>query len=180
MILRVFVSDIIDVKSKHELIPDYFWVIGQLKSGLEICINSYFYDLKEYIGQHVEMLLCVLRSPYMERGWKEQLFLANDFYSVKLIDELIESKGFRRGDSKRQLKLTGEFVDSYIIPKDWVPLITSIFFKSLLNEPSALKTEDGIYLLNPTHLHKRIPIEEFPQEVTIATGCIDLAAWRPI
>ncbi|HDZ16756.1 hypothetical protein LCGC14_1453550 [marine sediment metagenome] len=126
------------------------------------------------------MLLCVVRSPYLERGWKEQLFSPDEYYSIELIDELIEEQGFKRGDSRREVTLTGEYIDSYALPKYWLPLIASDFFMNGLKESSALKTEDGIYLLDSTHLNKLVPIEEFPQEVSIATGCIDLAAWHPI
>ena len=178
--LRVFISDIVVIKSKHELLPDHFWVVSQLQSGLEIYINNYDYNLEDYICHHVEMLLCVTRSPYLERGWKERLFSSDEYYSIELIDELIEEQGFKRGDSRREVKLTGKFIDSYTLPKLWVPLIASNFFISVLKEPSALKTEDGIYLLDPTHLNKIVPIEEFPQEVSIATGSIDLVAWYPI
>ena len=155
-------------------------VVSQLQSGLEVYINNYDYNIEDYIGQHVEMLLFIVRSPYLERGWKERLFSSDEYYSIELIDELIEEQDFKRGDNRKEVILTGDFIDSYTVPKYWAPLIVSGFFRSMLKEPSALKTKDGIYLLDSTHLNKRVPIEEFPQEVSIATGCIDLAAWHPI
>jgi len=176
--LKVFISDI-TFKSKYGY-SHYYVLVGELQSGLEIYINNYDYDLQRYIGHYVEMLLCVLRSPYLERGMKPQLFLSGEYYSLELIDELLKGRGQSPRTNERELTLVGEYIDSYVIPEEWVPLIKSRFFEDLLKSPSALKTEDGIFILNPIHLEKRIPFEEFPQEVTIATGCIDLAAWRPL
>lgn len=180
--MKVFISDIIIKKDKYG--PDYYWLVGSLQSGLEIIIKYSYNDLQRYKGEHVEMLLCVLRSPYLEleRGIHNQLFAAEEHYSVELIDELLKIKGFSlySRDSRKRIILTGEYIDSYIIPKEWIPLITSKWFKSILKEPSAIRTDDGIFLLNPFHLRKRVPIEEFPREVTIATGSISLAAWYPL
>ena len=176
--MRVLILDI-TAKTGGYGYSNYYELIGKLQSGLEIYINSYHYDLKEYIGRHVEMLLCVLRSPYLERGMKPQPFLPGEYYSLELIDELLKEKGQSPGTSERELILTGEYIDYYMIPEEWTPLITPRSFQLLLKEPSALKTEDGIFLLSPVHLRKRIPIEQFPQEVSIGTGCIDLAAWHP-
>ncbi len=180
--MRVFISDIIVKKDKYG--PDYTWLVGRLQSGLEIIIKDIYYNLQGYKGQNVEMLLFVLRSPYLEleRGIHNQLFLPEEYYSVKLIDELLKKKGFNlySRDSRKRIILTGEYIEPYNIPKKWIPLITSKWHKSLLREPSALKTGDGIFLLNPFHLRKRVPIEEFPREVTIATGSISLAAWHTL
>jgi hypothetical protein len=177
--LRVFISDITVIRSRHDD-SVYYELVGQLQSGLEIYVNSYHYDLEGYIGRNVEMLLCVLRSPYLERGKKAQLFLPEKYYSIELIDELLKEKGQSPGTNEKEIILTGEFIDTYIIPEEWVPLITPRSFQLLLTNPSAIKTEDGVFLLNPLHLRKRIPIERFPQVVSIATGSIDLAAWHPL
>lgn len=178
--MRVFISDIIIKHDRYG--PDYTWLVGQLQSGLEIIINNFYYDLQRYKGHHVEMLLSVLRSPYLEleRGIHNQLFSPEEYYSVELIDELLEEKGLNSIISRECIILTGEYIDSYIVPQKWIPLITSKWLKSLLREPSALKTGDGIFLLNPFHLRKKVPIEEFPQQVTIATGSIELVAWLPL
>ena len=69
-------------------------------------VLNYHYNLEDYIGQHIEMLLFVVRSPYLERGWKERLFSSDQYYSIELIDELIEKQGFKRGDSRREVTLT--------------------------------------------------------------------------
>jgi len=177
VILKVFISDISIIKGKPEC-SEYYELIGELQSGLKIYINSYHYDLEGYIGCHVEMLLCVVRSPYfeLERGFNNQLFLPNEYYSIELIDELKKKQGVSSVNNRKRLILTGEYIDSYIIPEEWVPLIESEFFKSFLKKSSALKTRDGTYLLDPFHLRKRIQIEQFPREVSIGTGCIDLAA----
>jgi hypothetical protein len=178
--LKVFISDINVKEDKYG--PDYFWITGRLSSGLEIIITEFYYDFRKYIGRHVEMLLCVLRSPYLEleKGIYNQQFLSEEYYSVELIDELLEKKGFNSRDIKRDIILTGEYIDSYIIPKKWTSLIEQKYFKILLKDPSAIKTSDGIFLLSPFHLRKSVPIEEFPREVTIATGSIDLVAWYPL
>ena len=177
--MKVFVVDI-NFKKDERSGKVYPWITGRLRSGLEIEIQNFFYDLQGYIGHHVEMLLCVLRSPYLEleRGIHNQLFSPEKYYSVELIDELLEKKGFNSKDNGRHdIILTGEYIDSYIIPKKWISLIREKWFKSVLKEPSAIKTNDGIFFLYPFHLRKKVPIERFPKIVTIATGCIDLAAW---
>lgn len=166
-------------KSRHDQSISYE-LIGQLPSGLEIYIIDYDYDLQKYIGQHVEMLLLVQRSPYLERGKKRQLFMPDEHYSIELIDEFFKEKGIRQGTNEKEITLVGKFIDSYIIPEEWFPLIKSVFFKDLLKDPSALKTDEGIFVLSPVHLDKRVPIENFPQTVSITTGCIELAAWYPL
>ena len=180
--MKVFISDIIVKKDKYG--PDYYWLVGRLQSGLEIIIKDIYYDLHRYVGHHVEMLLSVLRSPYLEleRGIHNKLFAAEEYYSVELIDELLKKKGFNpySRDKRKRVILTGEYIDSYTIPEKWVPLIKPKSFKLLLKKASALKTGDGIFLLNPFHLRKKIPIEEFPRDVTIASGSISLAAWHPL
>lgn len=158
----------------------YYELVGRLESGLEIYIHSYDDDFEECIDRYIEMLLCVTRAPYLERGKKNQLFLPYKYYSIELIDELFKEQGISPGTNEKELILTGEYIDSYTIPEEWVPLITSSFFKSLLKEPSALKTEHGTFLLSPHHLEKRVPIEEFPRQVSIVTGCIDLVAWTHV
>ena len=180
--MRVFVLDI-NFEKDDRSGKFYPWITGRLKSGLEIKIQNFFYDLQGYIGHHVEMLLCVLRSPYLEfkKGMNDQPFLSEKYYSIELIEELKERKGFNSKDNEtKRMMITGEFIDSYIIPQEWMPLIKSQWFKSVLKEPSAINTDDGIFLLYSFHLRKRVPIERFPKIVTIATGCIDLAAWHPL
>lgn len=176
--MKVFITD--SVKVSRFGISHYHELIGQLQNGLEIYINNYDYDLQSYLGCYVEMLLCVTRSPYLEKGIKRQLFLPDKYYSIELIDELLKKKNQSPGTNEKELRLTGEYIDSYILSEEWICLIKSKFFRSLLKEPSALRTEDGIFLLSPVHLEKRIPIKGFPQKVTITTGCIDLAAWHPL
>lgn len=179
--MKVFISDITIIKGKPQC-SDYYELVGELQSGLQIYVNIYHYNLEGYIGRHVEMLLCVLRTPYLEseRGIYNQLFLPWEYYSIEAIDELKKKIGVNIADNKKKLILIGEFIDSYIIPKEWVPLIKPRSFQIFLKEPSALKTEDGVFLLNPVHLNKRVPIDQFPREVSIGTGCIDLAAWCPL
>lgn len=155
---------------------------GQLQSGLEIKINDLFYDLQGYVYHHVEMLLCVLRSPYAEskKGINNQLFLSEEYYSVELIDELLESKGIKPKKDKKWVKLTGKYYDSYVVPKKWVPLIKSEWFKPLLNRASAIETTDGIFLLYPYHMNLNPSIKEIPPRVSLITGSIDLVAWYPV
>jgi len=178
--LRVFISNIIRKNDKYG--SNYTQVEVKLQSGLMISIHNEDYDLERYKNYQVDMLLCVLRSPYLEleRGIHNQLFSPEEYYSVELIDELIKERGFKPRPNKRSIIITGEYIDSYIIPKKWIPLIKSKYFISLLDEPSAIKTGDGIFLLNPFHLIKKVPIEVFPREVTIAFGRVDLVAWRPL
>lgn len=179
--LRVLISDIsvIEVK-KYDGVT--FKITGQLQSGLKIKINDLFYDLRKYIGQQIEMLLCVLRSPYAEHemGINDQPFLPEEYYSIELIDELKEKKGFNSKGNKKHVILTGEYIDTYVIPEKWTPLMEPRWFKRILKEPSAIKTDDGIFLFYPFHMRKKAPLESFPKNVTIVTGCIDLAAWHPI
>ena len=179
--LRVFVADITYERDGRSG-KVYPWITGRLRSGLEIKIQNFFYDLQGNIGHHVEMLLCVLRSPYAEykKGMKDQPFSPEKYYSVELIDELKKGKSFDSKYNRRCVILTGEYIDSYIIPQKWAPLIKSKWFKSILKDPSAIHTDDGVLLLYPFHLRKNVPIERFPKIVTIATGYIDLAAWHPL
>jgi len=48
----------------------------------------------------------------------------------------------------------------------------------LFKEPSALKTADGTFLLSPFHSKRQVPIEQIPQNVTVAGG-LTLQAWMP-
>ena len=172
-------SDIVVKKDKYG--PDYYWIVGRLQSGIEVIIKDIYYDLREYIGHHVEMLLSFIRSPYCEqqRGIHNQIFLPERFYSVELIDELLSKEGVISTGNERTVILTGEYIDSYTIPEKWTPLIQRKTFKALFKEPSALKTEDGTYLLYPWHSTKRVSIEEIPQEVIMA-GALRLEAWSPL
>ncbi|MFX1240708.1 MAG: hypothetical protein ACFFA7_05615 [Promethearchaeota archaeon] len=174
--MKVFISDIIAKKDSYG--ADYFWIIARLQSGLEIIIKDLYYDIQRYVGKYVEVLLSILRSPYLElqRGIHSQ-FSSEEYYSVELIDELLERKNLNTRNHRREIILTGEYIDSYVIPERWVPLIEPKSFKLLLKNPSALKTNDGIFLLDPFNIRKKVPIEEFPREVTIATGSITLIAW---
>lgn len=91
-----------------------------------------------------------------------------------------EKKGLNLKDNRRHvIILAGEYIDSYIIPQKWLPQIQSNWANFVLKEPPAIKTEDGIFLLYPFHLRKKIPIEDFPKIVTIAIGGVDLMAWYP-
>lgn len=176
--MKVLVLDNVS-KSKFGYFAGYE-IIGRLESGLEVYIKSYRDNLEEYINRYVKMLLCVTRSPYLERGKKNQLFLPYKHYSIELIDELLNELSVSPVTNEKELILTGEFIDSYTIPEEWAPLITSNFFKDLLTHSSALKTGHGIFLLSPQHLEKRVPIKEFPPRVSIATGLIELVAWTQI
>ena len=157
---------------------DFYWVFGRLQSGMEVIIDDYYYDLREYIGCYVDMLLSFMRSPYSEqkRGIQNQIFLAEKYYSVGLVDELIRKGGGVSTGGESVIVLTGEYIDSYNIPEKWAPLTQRRSFKMLFKEPSALKTEDGMFLLYPFHSRRRVPIEKIPQEVTMAGG-LKLEAW---
>ncbi|MFW9896811.1 MAG: hypothetical protein ACFFD7_13480 [Candidatus Thorarchaeota archaeon] len=180
--MRVFISDLSVKRNRY---GSYYEILGELQSGLEIYIEDHYYDLEECIGRHVEMLLSVLRSPYLEleRGINnDQLFAPWKYYSIEVIEEMKKKMGSRSVNSKKNLILSGEFIDSYVIPEGWIPCITSDLYKGLFlrKKPSALRTEDGLFLLRSVHLEKKVPIEQFPQQVTIGTGCIDLVAWYPL
>lgn len=179
MILRVFVSDIIVKKDRHDG-SDFYWIVGRLQSGKEVIIEDIYYDLREHIGDHVDMLMSFIRSPYSElkRGIQNQIFLPEKYYSVELVDELFGKKGVISTNNKRATELTGEYIDSYIIPEKWTPLTQRGSFEALFKEPSALKTEDGTFLLYPFHSRMRVPVEQIPQEVTMVGG-LSLEAWTP-
>ena len=179
MILKVFVSDVIVKKDKYDG-HDFYWVVGSLQSGMDVIIKDIYYDLRECVGRYVDMLISFMRSPYCElqRGIQNQIFLPSKYYSVELIDELLSQKGVVSTGNERVIVLAGELIDSYIIPEKWAPLPQRGSFKALFREPSALKTEDGTFLLSPIHLRRRVPIEKIPQEVTIA-GSLRLEAWTP-
>ncbi len=176
--MRVFVSDIIVKHDKYY--PDYYWIVGRLKSGMEVIIEDSHYNLKKSIGRHVNMLISFIRSPYseMKRGIHNQFFLQEKYYSEELIDELLGKKEAVSTRNKRVTKLTGEYIDSYIIPEKWAPLPQRRSFKILFKEPSALKTEEGTFLLSPIHSRRRVPVEQIPREVTVLGG-LSLQAWAP-
>ena len=178
MILRVFVSDIIVKKDKYH--GDYCWIVGRLQGGMEVIIEDIYNDLRECIGRHVDMLMSFIRSPYSElkRGIHNQIFLPEEYYSVELIDELLGKRGVVSTYNKRATTLTGEYIDSYAIPEKWAPLTQRGSFEALFKEPSALKTEDGTFLLYPIHSRRRVPVEQIPQEVTMVGG-LSLEAWTP-
>ena len=147
---------------------------------MEVIIEDIYHDLRECVGRHVDMLLSFMRSPYCElkRGLHSQIFSSEKFYSVELVDELVRKKGFVSTGNKRVTELTGEYIDSYIIPEKWAPLTQRKPFEILFKKSSALKTEDGTFLLYPIHSQRRVPIEQIPREVTIAGG-LSLEAWTP-
>ena len=176
MILRVFVSDVVVRK-------DFYWVFGRLQNGREVIIDDYYYDLREYIGSYVDMLLSFMRSPYSElkRGIQNQIFLPEKHYSVEVVDELIRKGGGVSSGDKSVVILTGEYLGSYVIPEKWAPLTQRRSFQMLFKEPSApsaLRTEVGTFLLYPIHSQRQVPIEKIPQEVTMAGG-LKLEAWKP-
>ncbi|MFX1456176.1 MAG: hypothetical protein ACFFDB_12450 [Promethearchaeota archaeon] len=46
-----------------------------------------------------------------------------------------------------------------------------------MKNSSALKTRDGVFILDPSNLRRKVPIEEIPRELRIGTGCINLVTW---
>ncbi len=179
--MRVFIIDI-QVIEDRKYGGVTFKITGQLQSGLRFVINDLFYDLRKYVNHHVEMLLCVLRSPYAEyeKGMDNSPFIPEEHYSMELIDELGGQNGLN-SESKNDIILNGEFIDSYVVPEKWIPLMEPRWFGRILKEPSAIKTEEGIFLFYPFHMKRKTEsIENFPKNVTIVTGCIDLAAWHPL
>ena len=178
--MKVYITDIIKKRDKDG--SNYTMINGRLQSGLEIIIKNVYYDFQDQEGQQVEMLLSVMRSPYLElqRGLHNKLFGREDFYSVELIDELLGKKGLSSKDDNECIMLNGEYINSYIVPEKWTPFMWSGFFKILPKKLSALKTSDGIFLLNPIHLRRASSTEVFPRIVTIATGYIRLIAWYPL
>jgi hypothetical protein len=176
--MKVFISDIIRKYDQYG--SDYTVIDGCLQSGLEITIKNLDYDLRGYKGQHVEMLLSVMRSPYLElqRGIHNSLFAPEEFYSIELIEELREKK--KSLNNREVIILSGEYLDSYNVPEKWLHFKTSNSIKFLMEKVSALKTRDGIFLLNPFHSMKSIPVEEFPHPVIIASGSFNLVAWLPL
>ena len=176
MILRVFVSDIVVKGREHRF--DSYLIVGRLQSGMEVIIEDNYHDLRKCIGRHIDMLLSFMRSHYCElqRGLDNQIFLQEKFYSVELVEELVKKEGVVSAGNKRVTELTGEYIDSYIVPEKWAPLTQRKPFGILYKQPSALKTEDGTFLLYPIHSQRRIPIEQIPREVTIAGG-LSLEAW---
>jgi hypothetical protein len=147
---------------------------------MEVIIEDNYHDLRDYIGYHVDMLISFMRSPYSElqRGIRSQVFSAESFYSVELIDELLSQRRLISTGSEKVTVLVGKYIESYHIPKKWAPLTQRKSFIVLFKEPSALKTKEGTFLLSPFHLQKQIPSERISQEVTMAGG-LSLEAWLP-
>ncbi len=78
----------------------------------------------------------------------------------------------------RVVVLTGEYIEPHTIPAHWIPRITRNYYKSIFKKPCVLKTEHGTFLLNPWHLEKKVPLEQFPPKITLA-GIVSLVAWHP-
>ena len=97
---------------------------------------------------------------------------------MEVVNELVREEIVDSADHEGVVVLTGEYIDSYTIPEKWAPLPQRGSFEMLFKEPSALKTEDGTFLLNPIHLKRSVPIEKIPKKVTMAGG-LDLEAWMP-
>ena len=95
---------------------------------------------------------------------------------MELVDELLSKEGAVSTGDEMVVVLNGEYIDSYTIPEKWIPLTQGGAFEVLFKEPSALKTEDGTFLLYPIHSRRAVPIEKVPQEVTTA-GSLSLEAW---
>lgn len=106
----------------------------------------------------------------MKRGIQNQIFLPEKFYSVELVDELLKKKGGVSTGGESVVVLTGEYIESFAIPEKWAPLNRRRSFKMLFKEPSALKTEDGTFLLYLFHSRRQVPIEQIPNEVIMAGG----------
>lgn len=169
--MRVFIKDVI---VGINIYGNYFYdIIGQLESGLEIFIGNNYYDLERDIGTRIEMLLSFLRSPYSEvkLGIEQNLFRPFKYYSIELLEEVKENLkkkgGYQPSPHNTTVVLTGEYIEPYTIPAHWVSRITRNYYKSIYKEPSAIKTEHGTFLLNPIHLKKKIPLKQFPSQITI-------------
>lgn len=127
------------------------------------------------------MLLSFMRSPYCElqRGIRNEIFTPEQYYSVELVDELFREDVISSASDGRVVILTGEYIDSYDIPEKWAPLPQRGSFQALFKEPSALKTEDGTFLLYPFHSRIGVPVEQVPLKVTMV-GSLKLEAWKAI
>lgn len=160
---------------------DSYLISGRLLSGREVLIADYYYDLRKHIGRPVEMLLSFIRSPFYERkmGIKCQIFSPEEFYSVKVVNELMSEEKVASTDNAEVVVLTGEYIVSYTIPDKWSGFNYRRPFKSLFKMPSALKTQDGMFLLYPFHSQRQEPLEQIPQKITMA-GSLKLEAWRLI
>ena len=157
---------------------DSYWIDGKLPSGLKVVISDYYYDLRECVGRYVDMLLSFTRSPYCEqkRGIQNQCFAPFKYYSVKIVEDLVDDGLVESAYDESVVVLTGEYIDSYTIPEKWASVPKRGPFQTLYNEPSALKTEDGTFLLFPIHSRRQVPVEQIPREVTMAGG-LKLVAW---
>ncbi|KKK46084.1 hypothetical protein LCGC14_0563700 [marine sediment metagenome] len=181
--MKVFISNIVVKQDRHVLDYEYFYIFGQLQSGLEIWITDYSFDLRKYVGQHLDMLLSVMRNPYLEHRLEiKSNFLSWDHYSIEIVDEvkadLTKKYGPLSREKGNELILTGEYIDPYIIPKDWGALIKDKASQVMYRSPSALRTKERIFLLSPFHLRKPAPNIKIPKTITIGTGLISLVAWR--
>lgn len=115
--MRVFISEIVS-KTTRRGYPTYYELYCELQSGLEIYVTNYDYDLEDFIGCHVDMLLSIMRSPYFELNNginNQQFFKLDKYYSMELIDELKKKLGTIGVDNKRSIILTGEYIDYFPI-----------------------------------------------------------------
>ncbi|KKN25523.1 hypothetical protein LCGC14_0883900 [marine sediment metagenome] len=91
----------------------------------------------------------------------------------------LSHKGYdlRKSEPDREIILKGDFIQSYTIPENWDCLITDKADRAMLINLSALKTEDGIFLLRHVHTRTQSAIDKIPKPMLIGTGLISLVAW---
>ena len=145
----------------------------RLKSGLSITLDSKLYkdgDIKDFIGQEVDVLISGSRSPITEYRLMPNnvspFELESKYYHFDLIEELERELGKKKRSSNRKAvsKSSALIMEGTFIPKSFpgAKWKNKELIRYKKGTP-AFDTEDGIILLFPFNLEPKVPFEDFPK-----------------
>jgi len=165
------------VENVKEIQDEIILITMRLNSGLSITLDSNLYkdgDIKDFIGQEVDVLISGFRSPITEHRLMPNnvspFELEGKYYQFDMIEELERKMDKTKRGSNRKavpklnvwdsaLIMEGIFIPKYFPDAKWKN-------KELIrykNGTPAFDTEDGIILLSPFHLEPKVPFEDFPK-----------------
>lgn len=135
-----------------------FWITGKLESGFLINIFDFKgFDLRNYINQEVECLICAFLVDFKYSQSKSP--------SIDSITNVIQ----------------GIYINNYEIPIKWKD-----YDKFYSERSFAIKTNDGFFLLDASDIKKmsirekkEIKLKE-GQKINLYVGRFDLQAWYPL
>ena len=161
------------VENVKEIEDEIILITMRLNSGLSITLDSKLYkdgDIKDFIGQEVDVLISGSRSPITEYRLMPNnvspFELEGKYYQFDLIEELERDLSKRKRNSNRRavpkssaLIMEGTFIPKYFPDAKW----KNKELTQYKNGTPAFDTEYGIILLFPWHLEPKVPFEDFPK-----------------